>query len=174
MLTQDVRRGRSWTRNRPSGVSIARDFAFTPSATGIIVDYFGDARDRAVSLFGSIFPIGAMIGPIFGGLFVTYWSWRGIFFVNLPIGVAILVLALRYIPRDPPLAKSAASRMDIAGMMLLGVGLLAGMLAASALGGESAGPWSSSFVVPLLVASVTLWLFFRHVSRAANPFIRDY
>ena len=43
---------------------------FTPSATGIIVDHFGAARDRAVSLFGSIFPIGAMIGPIFGGLFV--------------------------------------------------------------------------------------------------------
>ena len=45
---------------------------FTPSATGIIVDHFGDARDRAVSLFGSIFPIGAMIGPVFGGLCVAY------------------------------------------------------------------------------------------------------
>ncbi|MGH9077922.1 MAG: MFS transporter, partial [Acidimicrobiales bacterium] len=66
---------------------------FTPSATGIIVDYFGDARDRAVSLFGSIFPIGAMIGPIFGGLFVTYWTWRGVFFVNVPIGAAVIALA---------------------------------------------------------------------------------
>jgi len=52
----------------------------TPSVTGIIVDYFGKSRDRAVSFFGSIFPAGAMIGPIFGGLFVTYWTWRGIFF----------------------------------------------------------------------------------------------
>ena len=78
---------------------------FTPSATGIVVDYFGDSRDRAVSLFGSIFPIGAMIGPIFGGLFVSYWTWRGIFFVNVPIGLAVIVLALRYIPRDRPRAK---------------------------------------------------------------------
>ncbi|MGH7079125.1 MAG: MFS transporter, partial [Acetobacteraceae bacterium] len=54
---------------------------FTPSATGIIVDHFGEARDRAVSLFGSIFPVGSMIGPIFGGLFVSYWTWRGAFFV---------------------------------------------------------------------------------------------
>jgi MFS family permease len=144
---------------------------FTPSATGIIVDHFGDARDRAVSLFGSIFPIGAMIGPIFGGLFVTYWSWRGVFFVNLPIGAAILVLVLRYIPRDPPLAKSAAPKMDMAGMVLLGIGLLASMVAVSSLGAEKAGPWSAAFVVPLIIASVTLWLFFRHIKRAANPFM---
>ena len=44
-------------------VQAAGGAGFTPSATGIVVDYFGDERDRAVSLFGSIFPIGAMIGP---------------------------------------------------------------------------------------------------------------
>jgi len=53
-------------------IQAAGGAGFTPSATGIIVDHFGSARDRAVSLFGSIFPIGAMIGPIFGGLFVNY------------------------------------------------------------------------------------------------------
>lgn len=144
---------------------------FTPSATGIIVDHFGDGRDRAVSLFGSIFPIGAMIGPIFGGLFVTYWSWRGVFFVNLPIGAAILVLALRYIPRDPPLGRSAAPKLDMVGMVLLGAGLLTGMIAVSFLGAERAGPWSVAFVVPSIVAGVSLWLFFRHINRLANAFI---
>ena len=86
-------------------VQAAGGAGFTPSATGIVVDYFGDARDRAVSLFGSIFPVGAMIGPVFGGLFVSYWSWRAVFFVNVPIGLAIIVLALRYIPRDRPRAE---------------------------------------------------------------------
>ena len=82
------------------GLQAAGGAGFTPSATEIIVDHFGDARDRAVSLFGSIFSIGAMIGPIFGGLFVSYWTWRGIFLVNVPIGVAVIVLALCYVPRD--------------------------------------------------------------------------
>lgn len=59
---------------------------FTPSATGIIVDHFGSGRDKAVGLFGSIFPIGSMAGPVLGGLFVEYWSWRGIFFVNVQVG----------------------------------------------------------------------------------------
>src|SRR5690606_14410220 len=81
-------------------VQAAGGAGFTPSATGIIVDHFGSARDRAVGLFGSIFPIGAMIGPIFGGLIVTYASWRDIFLVNVPIGLVIVLLALRFIPKD--------------------------------------------------------------------------
>ncbi|MBV6304746.1 MFS transporter [Candidimonas humi] len=94
-------------------VQAAGGAGFTPSATGIVVDHFGSARDRAVSLFGSIFPIGAMIGPIFGGLFVTYWSWRGVFFVNVPIGLLLLATTLRYIPPDQP-AHSAKSSGPIA------------------------------------------------------------
>jgi MFS family permease len=147
---------------------------FTPSATGIIVDHFGDARDRAVSLFGSIFPVGAMIGPIFGGLFVTYWSWRGVFFVNVPIGIAVILLALRYIPRDPPLARQKDFRMDGVGIALLGIGLLAGMLAVSYLGEEHARLWSFTFALPTAVAVGALWLFFRHINRAAQPFIAPH
>lgn len=58
--------------------------AFMPSATGIVSDMFGPDRDRAVGLFTSIFPIGGIVGPVLGGVFVTYWSWRGIFLVNVP------------------------------------------------------------------------------------------
>lgn len=144
---------------------------FTPSATGIVVDYFGDMRDRAVSLFGSIFPVGAMIGPIFGGLFVRYWSWRGVFFVNVPIGLAIMLLALRQIPPDPPRARDAAARMDAAGMSLLGGGLLAGMLAASYLGERHTTAASPLFVLPLAAAVTCIVLFFRHIHRCAEPFL---
>ncbi|MGH7000339.1 MAG: MFS transporter, partial [Stellaceae bacterium] len=144
---------------------------FTPSATGIIVDHFGDARDRAISLFGSIFSIGGMIGPIFGGLFVSYWTWRGVFFVNVPIGVAIIVLTLRYVPRDRPGARDIRQRIDTGGMALLGCGLLAGMLAAAYIGEKNAHAWSPAFVALLFIAIVALWMFFRHIDRSAHPFI---
>lgn len=147
---------------------------FTPSATGIVVDYFGDSRDRAVSLFGSIFPIGSMIGPIFGGLFVTYWSWRGVFFVNVPIGIAIVVLSRKFIPRDPPRDADARPGMDAFGMGVLGLGLLAGMLAASYLGEARASPWSPMFLAPLAVCLVSTWSFFRHVNYASRPFIEPH
>ena len=144
---------------------------FTPSATGIVVKHFGDMRDRAVGLFGSLFPIGAMIGPIFGGLFVSYWTWRGVFFVNVPIGMAVILLAMRYIPRDPPRSAESRERMDAASMMLLGSGLFAGMLAASYLGERNAHAWSAAFLVPSAVAIVGLLMFFRRINRAAHPFI---
>ncbi len=152
-------------------VQAAGGAGFTPSATGLIVDHFGDARDRAVSLFGSIFPIGAMIGPIFGGLFVTYWSWRGVFFVNVPIGVAIVVLALRHIPRDATRWRKTHTGMDAAGMALLGTGLLAGMLAVSYLGEADTRAAAAAFVVPAAIALAALWGFFRHIARTAQPFI---
>lgn len=144
---------------------------FTPSATGIIVDYFGDERDRAVSLFGSIFPIGAMIGPIFGGLFVSYWTWRAAFLVNVPIGIVVIILTLRYIPRDPPRRREAHLGMDVPGMLLLGGGLLAGMLAITYLGEKQSHVWSAGFIVPLAIALIVTWMFFRHISRSSHPFI---
>jgi EmrB/QacA subfamily drug resistance transporter len=155
-------------------VQAAGGAGFTPSATGIVVDHFGDERDRAVGLFGSIFPIGAMIGPIFGGLFVAYWSWRWVFFVNVPLGLAAIVLALRYIPQDRPRAGGPQPGIDVAGVALLGCGLIAGMFAASYLGEKGAHPLSPAFVAPLAVAVVALWLFFRHSNRAKHPFIAPY
>ena len=153
------------------GLQAAGGAGFTPSATEIIVDYFGDARDRAVSLFGSIFSVGAMIGPIFGGLFVTYWTWRGVFLVNVPIGIAVVVLALCYVPPDRSRKGASHPRTDAAGLALLGGGLLSGMLAITYLAERNAQAWSPEFAIPLAIAIVALWLFFRHINHAATPFI---
>ncbi len=143
----------------------------TPSATGIIVEHFGSSRDRAVSFFGSIFPAGAMIGPIFGGLFVTYWTWRGIFFINAPIGIAVILLALRFIPADKARENQVRYKMDIPGIVWLAIGLLAAMLAASYLGEAGTKVWSFTFIGLLIVAFITITVFFRHISRVAQPFI---
>lgn len=153
------------------GLQAAGGAGFTPSATEIIVDHFGEARDRAVGLFGSIFSIGAMIGPIFGGLFVSYWTWRGVFLVNVPIGVAVVVLALCYVPRDRSRLGASPPRMDATGMALLGGGLLFGMLAVTYLAERNAHPWSLEFMIPSAIAIIGLWLFFRHINNAAYPFI---
>jgi EmrB/QacA subfamily drug resistance transporter len=153
------------------GLQAAGGAGFTPSATEIIVDQFGNARDRAVGLFGSIFSIGTMIGPIFGGLFVSYWTWRGIFLVNVPIGIAVIVLALRYVPRDRSRIGGNDQRMDVTGMALLGGGLLSGMLAVSYLAERNAHASSPALVIPLAIAIVALWMFFRHINRSPYPFI---
>ena len=152
-------------------VQAAGGAGFTPSATGIITDSFGEARDKAVGLFGSIFPIGAMIGPIFGGLFVSYWSWRGIFFVNVPIGILLIVFCLHYVPRDAPREANARRPVDLTGMALLGVGVLALMLGVSYLGQAGASASSALFIAPVIVGLLGLALFGRHTRRVQNPFI---
>ena len=152
-------------------VQAAGGAGFTPSATGIITENFGQARDKAVGLFGSIFPIGSMIGPIFGGLFVSYWSWRGIFFVNVPIGILLIVCCLRYVPRDPEREDRARRPLDITGMVLLGVGTLALMLGISYLGEVGASAASPLFIVPLAAGLLGLALFGRHIRRVRDPFI---
>jgi EmrB/QacA subfamily drug resistance transporter len=154
-------------------VQAAGGAGFTPSATSIVVEYFGASRDKAVGLFGSIFPIGSMIGPIFGGLFVTYWSWRGIFFVNVPIGVLLVVLCLRYVPRDPERVHERRP-MDLVGMAWLGVGLLALMLSISDLGQKGTRIWSVLFIGSAVVAVLGLGQFARHIRRVANPFISPH
>lgn len=153
------------------GLQAAGGAGFTPSATKIIVDNFGHARDRAVGLFGSIFSIGAMIGPVFGGVFVTYGSWRDIFLVNVPIGLAVIVLALRYVPADQARTEKARTKLDAAGIALLGGGLLCGMLAISYLGEGTGRVWLPLFAIPCVIAFFALWMFFRHIQRAAHPFI---
>ena len=87
--------------------------AIMPSATGIVADQFGRDRDRAIGMFTSIFPIGAIIGPVVGGVLVTYTSWRAIFLINLPIGVLLLVLVTVLIRRTP---RTRAARIDFRGI----------------------------------------------------------
>lgn len=152
-------------------IQAAGGAGFTPTATGIIVDHFGATRDRYVSLFGSIFPVGAMIGPIFGGYFVAYSSWRDVFYVNVPIGLIIFVLALCFIPHDPVPEDRARRKMDVLGIVLLGLSLLSGMLAATVLGERQGDDSLLGFAGCLLVAVLSLVCFIRHIRRSDAPFI---
>ncbi|HEU0196670.1 MAG TPA: MFS transporter [Nevskiaceae bacterium] len=151
-------------------VQAAGGAGFTPSATGIVVDHFGVERDRYVALFGSIFPIGVVLGPVFGALFVSYLDWRWVFIINVPIGLTVLAFAWRLIPRDV-VRHRRHEPLDGLGMALLGVGLTAGMFAISDLGERSVG-WASPLVwIAAAVAALALWAFFRRLSHTACPFI---
>jgi EmrB/QacA subfamily drug resistance transporter len=142
--------------------------AFMPSATGIVAEIFGRERDRAVGMFSSIFPIGGIVGPVLGGVFVTYWSWRGIFLVNIPVGILLIVLGAIVIPDIP---RRPERHLDVRGVGLLGCTLLPAMLGIGYLGGASSDPLSPYFIVPECVAVAAGAAFIRHTARAESPFI---
>jgi EmrB/QacA subfamily drug resistance transporter len=139
--------------------------AFMPSATGIIADHYGPARDRAVGMFTSIFPIGGILGPILGGVFVTYSSWRTIFFVNVPIGIVLLFLGWRLIGES---ARKPAEPMDLRGLALLAAVMLTTMYGLTNLDDGLTSPW---FAAPLGAGAVLAYLFVRHTVRTRAPFI---
>jgi EmrB/QacA subfamily drug resistance transporter len=142
--------------------------AFLPSATGIVADEFGRDRDRAIGFFASIFPIGGVLGPVLGGVFVTYWSWRGIFLVNVPIGVVLVVLSMALIART---RTRSTARVDVVGVALLAGLLLAAMIGIAQLGAGDTAVTDPAFWAPELAAIGLGVLFVRHVGRARSPVV---
>lgn len=143
---------------------------FTPSATGIIVDRFGRGRDKAVGLFGTIFPVGGMAGPVLGGLFVQYVSWRAIFFVNVPISALLVVMCLLFVPPDSGPADRTG-RVDLPGAALLGGGALGVMLALSLVGQDVHAVTSPWFLGCAVAGIVSLAVFWRHIGRSDHPIV---
>ena len=141
--------------------------AFMPSASGMIVEAFGRDGNRALGMFSSIFPMGALIGPILGGILTTDWSWRGIFLVNVPVGVGFTLLAVRFLPSS----QQRGGRTDAIGALLLGGGVLGSMLAITRLGDAGARIDSASFVLPLLGALTCGASFIWRSSRVDQPLI---
>jgi EmrB/QacA subfamily drug resistance transporter len=149
------------------GVQSIGGGAFMPTATGIVSQQFGSERDRAVGLFSSVFPLGGIIGPVLGGVFVTYWSWRGIFLVNVPLGIILIVSGALFIPAS---TWRRDQRLDVRGVALLGTTLLAAMFGVALLG-EGRSPADPVFLTLEAVAAIAATGFARHIARSRSPFI---
>jgi EmrB/QacA subfamily drug resistance transporter len=140
---------------------------FLPSASGIVAAEFPENRDRMIGSFASIFPIGGMIGPIIGGVIVGYWSWRWMFFINVPIGIVLLFLGLRWFRKTAP---KRVSGIDLRGIALFGSALLAAMCALALIGERGALPMALALVA-LVVAAVLAVFFLRHATYSPTAFI---
>jgi EmrB/QacA subfamily drug resistance transporter len=104
-----------------------------PQVSGLIQELFrGAERGRAFGLLGTVIGVSTAVGPILGGVIIGSLGvdagWRWIFFVNIPIGIAAVLLSLRLLPA-PHAAKGARGHdLDLVGVGLLGVSVLAILL----------------------------------------------
>jgi predicted MFS family arabinose efflux permease len=94
-----------------------------PAALAIAMSLFAQPaqRTRAIGLWGIAGSIGIVVGMFLGGVLVAFLGWRSVFFVNVPVGVIILVLGAVLVPRDTP---QQARNLDAWGAVLLTAALL--------------------------------------------------
>ena len=126
-----------------------------------------DRIGRVMAVIGVPMLLGPIFGPILGGWLVDDFSWRWIFFINLPIGIAALLLAFQVLPRD---MAQADHKLDWLGLGLLSPGLALAIygLAES---GSSGGFGEAKVLLPIAAGLVLLALFVRHALRADEPLI---
>jgi EmrB/QacA subfamily drug resistance transporter len=121
-----------------------------PVAMAIITNTFTDPRERAqaVGVWGAVVGISMALGPVLGGVLVTSVGWRSIFWINIPVGLAAIVLALRFIPESK---AAKARKIDPVGQVLVFLGL------ASLTFGIIEGPrrgWGSPLIVAAFAVAV--------------------
>ena len=124
-------------------------------------------RGRYQGIFGGVFGLSTVLGPLIGGFFVEHLSWRWIFYINLPLGIAALgVIAVAF--RSP--ARRERPAIDVAGAALMAI-LLTALVLFTSLGGHTYA-WSSPTIlglVALAVAALAAFIIVEH--RATEPIL---
>ncbi len=92
----------------------------TPQTMAVITRIFpSDRRGQAMALWGATAGVATLVGPILGGMLVDALGWEWIFFINIPVGMVGLVLALRLVPTLP----THTHQFDWLGVALSGLGM---------------------------------------------------
>jgi EmrB/QacA subfamily drug resistance transporter len=130
----------------------------TQAALGDIVP--ARERGRYQGIFGAVFGVSSIAGPLLGGFLTTHLSWRWIFYVNLPVGAFALAVLAATLPATPDRVRR---RIDYPGAALL-AGALGAIVLIADLGGTAAS-FRSPWMIGLVVASAVLLAAFVVVER---------
>src|SRR5712691_10802634 len=142
----------------------------SPAALSIVTTTFaeGSERTKALGIWSAIAAGGGAVGLLLGGLLTDTLSWRWVFFINLPIGLAAMLLSLRYVPNSR--AEKRPETIDVAGATSVTAGLLVlvyGIVKAQAYG------WTSVRTLGMAALAVALLAGFVVIElRSRAPLIR--
>ena len=141
----------------------------TPGSLAILQASFRqEDRSTAVGAWSGLGGVATALGPIVGGLLVGVapWGWRLVFLINLPIAVAVIVLARRYVPESRD--EQATGRLDVTGAVLASVGL--GGLVYGLTEGPATG-WTPVVIAITAAGALLLVLFVLVESRTEQPLL---
>jgi EmrB/QacA subfamily drug resistance transporter len=138
---------------------------FAPAGLSILMTTFREGRERnlALGIWGAASGGGAAVGVLLGGILTSYLSWPWIFYVNLPVGLALVLLAPRRLAESR--ADNASRHFDVAGASAITASL---MVLVYALTRATQSGWSSLSTVSLLATAALLGGAFLAIERRAE------
>jgi EmrB/QacA subfamily drug resistance transporter len=139
-----------------------------PVAMSIITNVFTDPKERAqaIGVWGSVFGMSMALGPVIGGALIDSVGWRGVFWVNIPVGIAAIILTALFVPES----KAARARhLDPVGQVLVIIFL--STLSYGIIEGPSYGWGTARILACFAVAVVALAVFVGYEPRRAEPLI---
>ncbi|MFI5730907.1 DHA2 family efflux MFS transporter permease subunit [Kribbella sp. NPDC051587] len=124
-------------------------------------------RGKYQGVMGSVFGVSTVAGPLLGGLFVDHLSWRWAFYVNIPLGIVVLIVASITLPS---VKAPTSPKIDYLGILFIGAAATGLTLVTTWGGNEYA--WGSTVIIAMIVGSVlALGLFILAERRAAEPLL---
>ncbi len=137
----------------------------SPSALALLTVFFKEGRERmrALAWYTAVVIGGSAVGLIVGGTLVEWLSWRWIFFINLPIGVALLLVA----PRVLPETEKQRGAIDVIGALTSTLGMLA--IVYGLVGAASHGWGDQATIASLAIGVVFIALFILTETKASTP-----
>ena len=139
-----------------------------PVASAVIGDTFpAEKRGTALGLIGAVFGLAFLIGPILGGEFSSFASWKWLFLINLPIALIVIGLSLRVLPTT---RLETSKRFDWPGMLVIAVVLASLALGINQLDTQNLfASLISLRVLPFLVVFIALLLFLPSIKEGGEP-----
>ncbi len=141
-----------------------------PVGQAALAQAAGPARmGRVMSLFGLPMLLIPTLGPVIGGAIIEHASWRWIFFINVPVSLAAVLAAVRFLPAARP---PAAPRLDLRGLVLLSPGIAAFLFGMSELGNQGTAG-SPEGISAVAAGAALVAMFIWHASRRGSAALVD-
>jgi DHA2 family multidrug resistance protein len=141
-----------------------------PISQSVMLEAFPPAsRGKAMGFWGLGIVVAPMLGPVLGGWITDNYSWRWVFYINIPVGIAAIIMTKLFI-FDPPYIGQKKARVDAWGIGMLAVGI--GALQVVLDKGQQEDWFASNWIVALtIVSGAALLIFIIHAFRTEHPVV---
>lgn len=141
----------------------------SPSALSIVLVTYKEGHERnvALSVWSAIAAGGAAVGVLVGGIFTQYLSWRWNFFINVPVGIAVIITAIRILPKHE--SESTHNTLDLPGAILVTGGLIS--LVYALVKAPTNGWTSHASLIFFAISLIALFAFVINELHSKHPLI---